>query len=425
MRVLPCLWLLIGPLVGLLAGQAVSQDQPKQSEEPAYAETPEALRPYRGLGQAYWQYYTDVTPFRGPRKDTAPHQCEAPRIGLIAPIGEGPDREVGLELQRGVTLAFEEANAAGGFRRGTPYELIERADAGLWGASSNTLVELAYQEQVVAVIGSVDATSTHVALRAALKAELPMVNTACSDPTLTETAIPWLLRTYPDDRQYGYRLARFLFQERDHRRVAVLRSNDKYGRMGIGEFTDAARRLGCPVVVEQRYYPGAKSFEEQIEVIRKANVDALVLWSNAQDGAHIARAVRAAGLEQVICGSERLVSPSFLAEAGHDAEGVVSPTPMPPDRQDAIWLEFSKRYSARFGEPPGFFAAYSYDGARMLIEILEQVGLNRALVRDALARVTEYHGVSGAMKFDPTHNNLGQIHIVEVRDGRHVKIAGP
>jgi len=409
-------------LFGLLAGPAAAQDPPS---EPVYAETPEALRPYRGLGGSYWQYFTEATPFRGPRKEVAPHQCALPRIGLIAPTGEGPDREIGLELQRGVRLAFEEANARGGFRQQTPYEVIERQDAGLWGASSNTMVELAYQEQVVAVIGSVDATSTHVALRATLKAEVPIVNTACSDPTLTETGIPWLLRTYPDDRQYGYRLARFLFEERGHQRVAVLRSNDKYGRMGIGEFTDAARRLGRPVVVEQRYAPGATDFSDQLEVIRKAKVEALVLWSNAEDGAHIIRAVRAAGMGQALYGSERLVSPSFLEEAGGDAEGVIAPTPLEPDRQDPAWLEFSERYQARFSRPPGFFAAFSYDGARLLIDVIEQVGLNRARVRDELAKRTEYHGVAGELRFDPTHNNLGQIHIVEVRGGRHVKIAGP
>jgi hypothetical protein len=44
-----------------------------------------------------------------------------------------------------------------------------------------------------------------------------------------------------------------------------------------------------------------------------------------------------------------------------------------------------RRYEARFSETPGFFAAFSYDGARLLIEVVEQVGLNRARVRDELA----------------------------------------
>ena len=34
-----------------------------------------------------------------------------------------------------------------------------------------------------------------------------MVNTGTTDPTLTETAIPWILRCMADDRQQGYALA--------------------------------------------------------------------------------------------------------------------------------------------------------------------------------------------------------------------------
>jgi len=402
------------------------QARPKQPKPESYGGTPRALVPYRRTKQVYRRFFEEPPAFRGAGRDKAPPPgLKRVKIGLLAPIEGGADADIGRSILHGVTLAFNEANAGGGYRGRMPYALVARNDVGLWGASSNALVDLAYREQVWAVIGSVDGANTHIALRVALKAEVVIVNTACTDPTLTETAIPWLLRCYPDDRQYGYRLARFVFTERNHRRVAVLRSNDKYGRMGVAEFTDAARRLGYPLVVEVRYAPGATDFSAQFDRIRKAGVEAVVLWSKARDAGRIVKAMRAAGMKHAVYGTDRLVSPAFLAEAGEAGEGVVAVSPTNPDRREAVWKVFRTTYRDAFGEEPDAFAAFSYDGTRLLLQAVDRGGLNRVRIRDALARITRFEGVSGTMRFDATHNNLGTIHVVQVREGRFAAVAGP
>jgi branched-chain amino acid transport system substrate-binding protein len=51
-------------------------------------------------------------------------------------------------------------------------------------------------------------------------------------------------------------LARRIFTESGLKRVAILSVNNRYGRFGVLKFRDAARRLGHPVVIEQKYLPG-------------------------------------------------------------------------------------------------------------------------------------------------------------------------
>ena len=85
----------------------------------------------------------------------------------MAPLEGGGELAIGRALERGVRLAFEEANARGGYDGRLPYELVLRNDAAAWGAASNTVVDLAYDQHCWAMIGSVDAASTHVALRTA------------------------------------------------------------------------------------------------------------------------------------------------------------------------------------------------------------------------------------------------------------------
>lgn len=409
------------------AAEAVQEEGGYDQEEGRYGDAPKEFVPYHRTRKCYWRYFGDPTVFRGAGRDRPePTGLESVKIGLIAPVEEGAvDLEIGRMVQRGVTLAFDEANASGGYKGKVPYEIVVRNDSGLWGASSNTAVDLAYGEKVWAMIGSVDGANSHIALRVVLKAEVMMVNTSCTDPTLTETAIPWLIRTYPDDRQYGYRLAWHVFNERGHEKVAVMRSNDKYGRMGIAEFRDSARRLGHPLVLEVRYVPkGKEGFDAQIERIRASGADAIVLWGGAHEAGRITAAVRAAGLTQPIYGSERLVSPTFLAAAGEAAEGVTAPYPIDLDRKDEAWTGFEKKFVDRFGAKPDAFATFSYDGARMLIGAIEEVGLNRARIRDVLCDLRSYEGVAGAMRFDPRHDNLGRLYLYQVRDGRFEKLEG-
>ena len=63
------------------------------------------------------------------------------------------------------------------------------------------------------MLGSLSADSTHIALRVSLKAEVPIVNSASTDPTIPETIIPWYLTTIQDDRVQSYTLARRIYTD--------------------------------------------------------------------------------------------------------------------------------------------------------------------------------------------------------------------
>jgi ABC-type branched-subunit amino acid transport system substrate-binding protein len=319
-------------------------------------------------------------------------------------------------VQKGVELAFDEARSARA--PGTPdVELVLREDAPTWGSVTTSFVELAMRERVLAVIGSVDSAATHVALRAALKLGVLIVNTASSDPTVTETAIPWILRCFPDDRQQGYALALHLVKTRGCRRIVVLRANDRYGRYGIKEFQDAVRRLGSPVLVEMRYAPGDRQFATQLARLRAAEPDAVVFWGDGEDLGHAARALREAGVEAPFFGPDRLVDPAFLRAAGPAAEGTTATYPFDPARPDPAWQAFRRRFRARFDLEPDHFAACSYDGARILLAALEQSGADRVALRSVVASVSTHHGVSGTLRFDPTLNDVTPPILMQVTDG--------
>ncbi len=140
--------------------------------------------------------------------------------------------------------------------------------SGLWGAAANEVVKMD-DEGVWAWLGSIDDIVSHVAIRATLKLEIPMVCTGDPDPTFTETNIPWVIRVIPDDRQSSYALVNYIFNLNNHSRVAVIRANNRYGRVGILHFNKTATRLGYPIVIEERFKDGETVFTEELERIKR------------------------------------------------------------------------------------------------------------------------------------------------------------
>jgi ABC-type branched-subunit amino acid transport system substrate-binding protein len=341
------------------------------------------------------------------------------RIGFFGPDGSAPDADLGQQMREGVRLALEQANDAGGYED-IPFELVTRVDTGLWGSSANEMVAFKYQDDVLAVIGSVDGANTHIALRVALKVQMPMVNTAATDPTLTETNIPWLLRCMADDRQQGYALAHHIFNRCGIKRVVAFRVNDRYGRTGIAEFRDAARRLKCPLRLELRWEPGDRQFTAQLDRIAQTDPEAVVLWGNASDTAAIVREIRKRKMPLEVFGCDRLVAGTFLSEAGEAAEGVVAVATYDPTRGESRLEAFTEAFRHRFNHEPEAFAAHAYDGAKILIDAVRKAGLNRARIRDVLYEYTHYDGVTGSIDFDTTLNDIGPVYIATVKGGRFI-----
>ena len=161
----------------------------------------------------YYEHYTKTPEYNGAAADVrtvpASEVTEVP-IGFLGPVQDHKDIALGTAMLHGAQLAIDEANARGGYC-GKPFRLKIHNDAATWGASSNEIVKMVYDDKVWAMLGSISGDSTHIALRVSLRAELPIVNSAATDPTIPETIIPWILTSIQDDREQSYTLARRIY----------------------------------------------------------------------------------------------------------------------------------------------------------------------------------------------------------------------
>ena len=401
-----------------------------------YTGAPEDLRPFSKFTTPYYENYQDLIEYNGAARDIPDPDLKdlsEIRIGFLAPLYDHPDQVLGNRMLNGARMAIDEANAAGGYG-GKPFRLVthndydnwqkarlerraSRRDSAIWGAASNDAVRMIYDDKVWAMFGSISSESTHIALRLTLKAETPLVNSASTDPTIPETIIPWYFTDLQDDRVQGYTLARHIYSELGFKRVAILRVNDRYGRFGVIKFRDASRRLGHPVVIEQKFMPGDTDFRRQLQVIEDSRVDAIVLWTDVGPAATILQQMRELGMKQRVFGSHRTIGDELIKLAGPAAEGFEAVFPYDPTRTDPRWLEFNARYEARYHEKPDQFAALAYDQMQILLEAICRAGLNKGRIRDALTGIPSYKGVTGDMIFDPNCKNISPLFLAHVRSG--------
>ncbi|HEC42299.1 MAG TPA: amino acid ABC transporter substrate-binding protein [Bacteroides sp.] len=412
-------------LLLLLLAMQVAEAQ--RYAEKNYGKTPDKLVPYGNYQKAYLNFFEEPQLFTGAgREKPEPKGLETVKIGFLGPLEGSNMVPQGIQMLQGANLAIEEANAKGGYR-GIPLELMVHNDVGLWGAAANEVVKMD-DEKVWAFLGTIDDINSHVALRVALKLEFAMVNTGDPDPTLTETRIPWLIRCISDDRQSSYALVDHIIREKGHSRIAVIRANSRYGRVGIMEFNDAAQRLESPVVLEVRFEDGESDFSVQIDRMTNASPDAVVIWGNARESALILKQMREMGMEQPVFGCDRLVSREFLELSGAYAEGVVTTCQYNPTLEDPKLQTFNQSYTVKFGQDPDVFAAHAYDGMNILIDAIQIAGLNRVRIRDVLLDLKTfqgYKGVTGELILDASWNDIGAIWMTEVRNGRFEFSAGP
>ena len=392
-----------------------------------YGNVSEELEPFgRFVQEPYHRYFVPsdaAITFWGPGREKPDPDVPTVKIGLLAPLERSHETYMGISIKRGTEMAIEQANANGGYR-GKPFEMVARNDSGLWGASANEIVTFTYDDKVWALIGTVDGANTHIAIRVALRTDLPMMNIADLDPTLMETRIPWVFRVVPDDRQMAYTIIYYVYKQLGLEKVAILRANNRYGRFGVAQFRKGSVRMGKPAPIEINYEVNYEKvnvdFTAQMDRLLKAKPDGVILWADSEPAGHLVKKMREVGLNIPIVACERVVRPEFLKIAGPAAEGVIATYPYNPDADNPRLVEFRKKFQERYGEPPDVYAVHAYDGTQVVIEAIRKAGLNRYRIRDELEATRHWQGISGEINMDDVYTNRRPVTVATVKDGKFV-----
>jgi len=351
------------------------------------------------------------------------------RIGVNAEI-TGSKPTVGASCKNAAALLTEQVNAQGGLKVGDKawrLTLFVEDNEDKPESAAAVAKKLISQNNVLAIIGPNASGNAIPAARICEDAKVIMISPWSTNPKTTENLKYVFRACFLDDFQ-GEVMAKFAREHLKAETAAVLYDVASEYNKGIAEFfRKSFEVLGGKVVAFESYTKDDKDFSSQLTKIKAANPAVLFLPNYYNEVPLQVQQARRLGLTCQIIGSDSWGSDELLKLGGRDLEGCYFSTHYAPDIATPKAQKFIKEYEGKYGKKPDDVAALTYDSMELLLSAITKAGVvDRQKVRDALATITEFAGVTGTMKFTGTGDPTKSAVILLIKDGKftyHASVA--
>jgi branched-chain amino acid transport system substrate-binding protein len=340
----------------------------------------------------------------------------------------GSEATFGQSTDKGIRLAFDAKNAAGGIK-GKKLVLITEDNQGKPEEAAALVKKLITQDKVVAVLGEVASTRSRAAAPIAQQYKIPMITPSSTNPKVTQVG-NYIFRVCFIDPFQGSVMARFAHENLKLKKVAVLKDLKSDYSLGLSEFfIKKFKELGGQIAAEQTFQSGDQDFKAQLTQIRGSNPDGIFIPAYYTEVGLIARQARELGIKAVLLGGDGWGSQK-LFEIGQSAvEGSYFSNHYATESTNAATQEFVKKFQEKFnGEIPDGLAAAGYDAALILIQALEKAPeISPEAIREQIAQTKNFDGATGKITINSERNADKDAFIVKVEGGKwkFVTLLGP
>jgi len=329
------------------------------------------------------------------------------KIGLM--LSGNPERDSrSLEAFHAVQLAVESVNRAGGIN-GRSVEIAMRSGDGDWGTASKQSVELIFDEEVLAIIGSLDGRNAHLTQMAITKAQVVYLETRATDPTLSEINIPWFFRVIPSDSQQAEVFIHEIFQVQKLKNLSVLISNTYDYQLAANTFIRKVES-GKSYTMNTFLFDHTDQFpDDAIQFLTKSDSEGVVYFGNPEKLKSILLKMEESELDRKVFVPQTLLNQLENGDSDGLYQNVIFGCLQAPGSQE--FSAFRKKFHNAYGYDPGLGAVYSYDAINLLFESIRQVGPMRSDIRDHLTRIQYSTAITGLIRFEkngdvsPLHSN--------------------
>lgn len=331
-------------------------------------------------------------------------------IGLVVPRKGGQQAE-GQALLAAAQLAMEEEQLAGPLADGRRLELVARDESGQWGQASMEILKLFEEDHALAILTSANGASAHLAEQIANKISIPIL-TLASDPTTTETNVPWLFRLGASDTDQARAFCKRIYGELGLRKVLLVTEADHDGRTGGDEFEKAAKAVKAPAAVRLEVADVGDAAESFRAALQKNEPDAVVIWTDEPLADALAAVIETVRPSVPAFFCRKATQLGLASKGSGESFTVDSQSP----ELTGSGSKFQQAFFARTGTTAGPAANEMYEAVHLLAGALRTTGANRVLLRDYLANRAPHEGK--ATPFDPAGNSMQEFTVVTLQTVR-------
>lgn len=330
----------------------------------------------------------------------------------------GNDASFGQSTNKGVRMAFDEVNAAGGIK-GKKIKLITYDTQGKPEEAAAVVKRLITQDKVVAVLGEVASSRTLAAAPIAQSYKIPMISPSSTNPKVTQVG-DFIFRTCFIDPFQGKVGAKFAIENLKLKKAAVLRDIKNDYSVGLADvFTEEFKKLGGEILIDMSYQAGDQDFKAQLTQIKSKNPELLFVPGYYAEVGPIAQQARELGIKATMLGGDGWDG-AELNKLGKEAiNGQYYSNHYTTESTEPQVLEFITKFKAKFNETPDSMAALGYDAARILAEAMARTeNITPQEIRDEIAKTKDFNGVTGKITLNENRDAVKSAVIVQVEDDK-------
>ncbi len=332
------------------------------------------------------------------------------KIGINAPI-TGDIPKVGEGTKFAAQMWLEDIKAAGGLKVGGelhPVELVIEDNESKAESAVKVNTKMITEDEVLVIVGPQASKQAVPAGEVANNYKTPMISPWSTNPNTTKDR-PYVFRGCFLDPFQGPVLANFIKEEFGYTKAAVLYDVASDYPKGLAEFFKKAwEKLQGPgsVVAFESFTTKDADFSSQLTKIINSGAEVLFTPQYYNEVALIVQQAHELGWKKPIVGSDSWGSAETVELCGKDCYGLFFSTHYAAAGATGPTKEFIDRFKAKYGYVPDDVGALTWDALRIVQEAIQSCGRitgkiekDRQCVRDALARIKQFNGITGEMTF--------------------------
>jgi branched-chain amino acid transport system substrate-binding protein len=336
------------------------------------------------------------------------------RVGYL-PALTGPSSSTGIGINRGIQLAVQEINAAGGVN-GRQIELITRDTQSEPTKAVNGAAELTHGEKVSVVFGPVNSGESLAVVPLLARAKVPQVHPCWVDSLTDPKKYPMCFRNAPTNQQIGAAANRYVVEVLGRKKVAVISDTTGYGTASVNAYGPMLKAKGAEVVYQGNVDAANPDLRPELLRMQSAGAEAIMPWSvNAGFLSRIINTRGQMGWDVPIVGQTTLGSgqtkallekPEYWAKVYPNNFRPVCYAPGGKlTERTTEFLGRLKSAKIDMGDTLLWWIALGYDSPRLIAEAMKNVGTEPEQIVGYLNKLKVFPGVYGDIAFTPDQHD--------------------
>jgi branched-chain amino acid transport system substrate-binding protein len=352
---------------------------------------------------------------------------EVIRVGINAPM-TGDIPKVGEGSKYAAQMWLNDIEKNGGLEVGGtkhPVELVIEDNESKAESAVKVNTKMITEDEVLVIVGPQSSKQAVPAGDVADNYNTPMISPWSTNPDTTKDR-PFVFRGCFLDPFQGPVVANFITNEFGFTKAAVLYDVASDYPKGLAEFfKEAWEKLHGEgsVVAYESFTTKDADFSSQLTKIIRSGAEVLFTPQYYNEVALIVQQAHELGWDKPIVGSDSWGSAETVELCGEACYGLFFSTHYAAAGATGKTKEFIDRYQKKYGYVPDDVAALTWDSLGIVEtaikkcgEITGKIEKDRKCVRDAMAKIEEYDGITGEMTFTEEGDPIKCAVIVRISD---------